>query len=312
MKTSDLTRSTTLFEIDGVHFVSHQQLRDWLPDTEAALWFAKLFKLSYSKTSELLSLLFKSSVMDALMAGDHSLELQSWLDEFVPEHVWDAMEECDKPAFVDQPAPGEVLPELWKSAQIEIARSIQEVGDKLANTLAMLPSKEGRMTFESLAKFNRQRPSIGQYVAHIQHQAVPDVLVILDVSGSMTESTIRTIVGDVVDLAWQANAHLAIVSNSCFHWEPGSFTVEDVLAKAEYGGTMYGQLAPLFEKDWGTVITIADYDSYGVAKKTIAAQPGRVGEVLDISLVDKPTFLAECVGTRADKVTPLMIATGVM
>jgi hypothetical protein len=33
--------------------------------------------------------------------------------------------------------------------------------------------------------------------------------------------------------------------------------------------------------------------------------------VLDLSLVQRPTFLAECVGQRADDVRPLMLGSGV-
>ena len=72
----------------------------------------------------------------------------------------------------------------------------------------------------------------------------------------------RTIVEDVVALSWEADAHLAIVSNTCTHWFPGEYSVSAVLNAAEYGGTHYEELAPLFENyDWGVVITIADYDS---------------------------------------------------
>ena len=164
------------------------------------------------------------------------------------------------------------------------------------------------MVFETMAKFNKQRPSIGMYQASIKHEQVPDVLVILDVSGSMREDTIRAIVDDVVGLSWEAKAHLAIVSNNAYVWEPGSYNVDDVLAMAEYGGTQYEMLAPLLDRDWGTVVTIADYDSAYIAKSVIGNCTGHIGTVLDISLVNRSTFLAECVGQLADKVQPLMVA----
>ena len=57
------------------------------------------------------------------------------------------------------------------------------------------------------------------------------------------------------------------------------------------------------------MVTIADYDSamssYDAIKKTAT---GKVGTVLDISLVNRPTFLAECVGQLADEVRPLLVA----
>ena len=303
MKTSSLTDSTTLFEVKPKCFVSIQQLKDWLPTVESALWFAKVYKMDYRKSGDLLRLVHKSDVLDALSEGGHSTELQDYYDTIIPDYLKPEV----KPETVDAPPPAEVLPELWESAVIEVARSIQEVADKLSSTLGLMPSKEGRMTFETMRKMNKQRPTLGVHAAQVRHQAVPDALIILDVSGSMTESTIRRIIDDVVALSWKANAHLAIVSDSCFHWEPGSYNVDDVLAKAEYWGTHYEQLVPLFEKDWGTVVTIADYDSAPYAKQVLRGCVGKIGTVLDISLVNRPTFLAECVGQLADEVKPLLV-----
>ena len=168
------------------------------------------------------------------------------------------------------------------------------------------------MLFASMAKINRLRPTVGVYGAHIRHAPVPEVLVVLDVSGSMTEETIEAIIGDVVAMSYNANASLAVVSNSAFLWAPGGYSVKAVLAKAEYGGTHYEQLKPLFDQSWGTVITIADYDSSPSAMKTLANCKGHIGQVLDISLVSRTTFLAECVGQLADEVRPLMLAQGII
>src|SRR5690606_17979403 len=172
-----------------------------------------------------------------------------------------------------------------------------------------MPSKEGSMVFQTLMKVNRQRPSVGVYEAGIRHSITPDTLVILDVSGSMSEHTVKTLMPDVVAMSWKANAYLAIVSNSTYIWEPGTYNVSDVLDRAEYGGTRYETLAPLFERDWGNVITVADYDSAMSAKHHLAKQPGRIGKVFDLSLVNRPTFLAECVGQLADSVEPLLVAS---
>jgi hypothetical protein len=102
---------------------------------------------------------------------------------------------------------------------------------------------------------------------------------------------------------------MAIVSNTCTYWPAGTFSVADILDAAEYGGTQYEQLAGLFTRDWDTVITVADYDSSGQSKRLISQCSGRIGQVLDISLVDRPTFLAECVGTLASSVKPLLVGT---
>ena len=112
-------------------------------------------------------------------------------------------------------------------------------------------------------------------------------------------------------LAYEINAHIAIVSNTATLWEPGTFGVDDILDAAEYGGTHYEKLAPIFDEDWETVVTIADYDSAASARDYLCRKCiGSVGQVLDISLVNQPTYLSECVGQLAKEVTPLLIGTG--
>jgi hypothetical protein len=113
----------------------------------------------------------------------------------------------------------------------------------------------------------------------------------------------------VVALSYKANAHLAIVSDATVHWAPGSYSTDDVLDRATYGGTHYETLRELLDMDWGTVITVADYDSSLSAKGSIARLcNGTIDTVLDVSLVNQPTFLAECVGQLAREVRPILIA----
>lgn len=306
--TSSSSNDMTLFEVKPDIYLSAGTLRRHLPTVELALFFAKVYQLDYTKLSQLLRMLFNTPVVQALTEGSHSVELQDYLVETVPTEILAEMQQ-----FTSEPMPSsEVLVQLWKSLEVEVAKSIQEVANKLAGTLHLLPSKEGDMLFASMAKINRLRPTVGVYGAHIRHAPVPEVLVVLDVSGSMTEETIEAIIGDVVAMSYNANASLAVVSNSAFLWAPGGYSVKDVLAKAEYGGTHYEQLKPLFDQSWGTVITIADYDSSPSAKKTLANCKGHIGQVLDISLVSRTTFLAECVGQLADEVRPLMLAQGII
>ena len=306
--TSSSSNDMTLFEVKPDIYLSAGTLRRHLPTVELALFFAKVYQLDYTKLGQLLRMLFNTPVVQALTEGSHSVELQDYLVETVPTEILAEMQQ-----FTSEPMPSsEVLVQLWKSLEVEVAKSIQEVANKLAGTLHLLPSKEGDMLFASMAKINRLRPTVGVYGAHIRHAPVPEVLVVLDVSGSMTEETIEAIIGDVVAMSYNANASLAVVSNSAFLWAPGGYSVKDVLAKAEYGGTHYEQLKPLFDQSWGTVITIADYDSSPIAKKTLANCKGHIGQVLDISLVSRTTFLAECVGQLADEVRPLMLAQGII
>jgi hypothetical protein len=109
-------------------------------------------------------------------------------------------------------------------------------------------------------------------------------------------------------MSYLANAHLVLISNTARHWEPGTYGVDDVLAQAEYGGTQYQHLRNLMNRDWGVVVSIADYDSSHGAKDAIARATGHIDELLDVSIVGRPTFLAECLGQRAAKVRPLLVA----
>ena len=295
----------TLFELSQTKKISVGALRKLLPDIETTLFFAKVYKLDARKLSKLLRLRWQSTLIEALTRGDHSTELQDYLVDVAPPEVyaeikWDTLED---------PPDTELLAQIWEQAMVVVAKAISEVADKLVGTLHLLPSKEGSMVFKSMMVMNRNRPTIGAHKAAIQHQAVPDVAVVLDVSGSMSRETIETIIADVVGLSWKANAHLLIVSNNTYHWEPGTYDVASVLAKAEYGGTHYETLAPMLNRDWGTVISIADYDSSASAKRYIQANStGRIGTLLDISLVNRPTYLGECLGQLADEVRPLLIA----
>lgn len=327
---ADLEASLEIIEVKpGVRF-STQVLRDLLPDAETVLFFGKVFDLDYTQLSELMHLCLDSDLAKELFRGDHSTDLQGYLLDGWDEHEeWCAINwidtdgECScTPQHHDAIVPlakrgkvslkpdvpkGEILPEVWKSLQVEVAQSIKAVAAKLQSVVGMLPGKQGQMVFGSMMKMNARRPTIGVHQAHIHHAPQKENLVVLDVSGSMTSDTVRKIVDDVVALSYMANASMAIVSNTTTYWEPGAYGTPEVLAAAEYGGTHYETLADLFDRDWGTVVTIADYDSSWSAKEHLARCTGNIDEVLDISLVNRPTFLAECVGQRAASVRPLLI-----
>ena len=285
-----------------------QVLKPLLPDIETALFWCKAMHLDYKQVSMLLRRLFNTSVLQALLAeaGEHSEALQDYIVEIVPSQVLEQTT-AQGMKFVNAEPPV-LLPELFEQATIEVAQSISEVVGKLAGTLNSIKGVYGEMAFRTMAKMNKQRAGvIGSYEAQILHKPKPKTLVIFDVSGSMTERTVKLIVDEVVALAYKANATLVIVSNYAFRWAPGVATSKAVLEAAEYGGTHYEMLYPVLEEDWDVVVTIADYDSSYSAKSVLASAPGHISQVFDISLVKVPTFLAECVGQRADKVTPLLI-----
>ena len=126
----------------------------------------------------------------------------------------------------------------------------------------------------------------------------------------MSQNTIRTIAGDVVALGMKADATLALVSSTARVWDPGTYGLDDVLHAAQYRGTHYETLAPLLNQPWGVVVTIADYDSSMDACRYLRdnAPMGSIEKLLDISLVGKPTYLAECVGQFAKVIEPLLVA----
>jgi hypothetical protein len=314
LRPSELTASLDLIEVKpGVKF-SKALLTGLLPTVEDCLFFAKLYELDPDQLGNLLYQVLGTDLAAALFgqSGLHSHELQdyllgyedewgTWHDGIIePAHRGDVTFDPDVPH-------GEILPEVWKDLEVEVAQAIKDVAAKLESVVGMMPGKQGKMVFQAMRTMNAKRPVLGDFKARIHHDPMKQNLVILDVSGSMTEQTIRTIIEDVVALSYTANAHLAIVSSSCFYWEPGTYNVEDVLAKAEFGGTHYETLKSLFDRDWGVVVTIADYDSSLSAKRALSHCTGHIDQVMDISLVNRATFLAECVGQMAAEVKPLLV-----
>lgn len=304
--TSSVASDLEIIEVKrGLQFPK-KLLKQMLPDAETILFFGKVYDLDYVQLSSLMHSLLKSDLARELFRGDHSTDLQGYVVDItasVPE-----VDAGDVSFNPDVPK-GEILPEVWKSLEVTVAQSIKDVATKLGDTVGMLPGKQGHMLFKSMLTMNRQRPTLGDYRAGIGHARQQDNLLILDVSGSMSEETVRAIVDDVVALAYTANAHLAIVSNTTTHWDPGNYDSNSVLSKAEFGGTHYETLADLLQRDWGVVITVADYDSSVSAAHHIAANcRGTIGKVIDMSLVNRPTYLAECVGQLAKEVQPVLVA----
>lgn len=287
----------------GLRF-TRQLLIDMLPDTETVLFFGKVYELDLDQLNVVMDICCHSNVAKELLRGDHSTDLQGYI-----------VDELNIPAVVkgqvtfkpDVPK-GEFLPELWKAREIEVATSLKVVGRKLSSVVGMMPGKQGSLLMQSMLKLNRQRPTLGTHEARVHHAPVKENLVILDDSGSMTQNTVSTILEDVVAMSYLANAHLVLVSDTARHWEPGTYDVATVLAQAEFGGTHYETLAPLLNRDWGVVTCIADYDSSRDAGRYLYQKvKGHIDQAFDISLVNKPTFLIECVGPLAGEVRPLMI-----
>jgi len=290
-------------------------LKDALPDMETALFFAKVYDLEAKDVAVLLADCVPGPVVEALVneAHEHSVTLQDFMvDSFQDENgewYYPDLEFLEAVPGAAKPVDAEILPELWKNLELEIAESIAKVADTISTTIEHMPGRTGEMVFQTLAKVNARRPTIGDYQAGFKHEQVKRVLVVFDVSGSMSEPTVKTIVDDVVGLAYEANASLAIVSNSSFFYQAGAFSTDQVLEDAEYMGTHYEMLVPLFtDQDWDAVITIADYDSSYYAKEALSRCNSKIGQLFDISLVDRSTYLAECLMHMAREVRPLLIS----
>lgn len=290
----------------GVGF-KRKRLEKLIPDTETLLFVAKLYKLDAQQLGEFMYQRFGThDVISVLLnEGDiHSHELQDYLIEA----GYGDLIERGMAAQNPEPPKAEVLPEVWKSLEIRIVDAIQELADTLKDTINNMPGKTGAMAFQSMMQFNARRPVIGDYRAGIKHKGAPENIIVLDVSGSVSENTVSTIINEVVAMAWEANAYLAIVSNSARWWMPGEYDAPTVLAECEFAGTHYEELAPLFDnRHWGVVVTIADYDSSPAAKRAFSKINGTVDTVLDISLVNCQTYLSEVVGTLAKEVRPILM-----
>lgn len=314
IRSSDLKASLDLFEVKpGLKF-SRAVLADLLPDAETVLFFGKVYDLDYQQLSALMDNCISTDLSEALFGGDHSTELQDYLlDGYVDEDGdWHdpivPKSEQGRVNLSPDVAHGEILPAVWEMLEVVVAQSIKDVAAKLENIVGLLPGKQGKMLFQSMLKLNAKRPTLGDYRAKVQHDVVKENLVILDVSGSMSEQTVRTICEDVVALSYTANAHMAIVSENCFYWAPGTYGVIEILEAAEYRGTHYEQLTDLFDgREWGTVITVADYDSSPSAKSRLGKCTSSIDQVIDISLVNRPSYLAECVGQMASSVQPCLV-----
>ena len=284
-----------------------------LPTVEIALFFAKLMELSAAECGLLLKKVFdKSTLVAELTGGVHSTSLQDYLTsvgDFIPDLVQGGVEVVTDPYGSNTSLDESVLAQLFESAHIYIAQSIRDVANKTHVLLEGMPTGAAEMHFKTMMKFNAQTGKMGTYSPTFVRPTALNNLVVLDVSASVSESTVGQIIDDVVGLAVKAQATLAIVSNSTTWWAPGTYSTQSVLCAAEYGGTYYETLLPLFHRDWGEVVSIADYDSSAsVLTRFQAEASGSIERVLDVSLVNRPTFLGECLSTIAKSSEVMLLA----
>jgi len=269
--------------------------------------FAAHFQLDQYELGSLLRLVRPGVTMVQFLsdsAAFHSMELQTYIVGLGFEHDIRAGE-IDAP---DEVGDDELLVELFEQFRVKVATQIDDFAVEMDAALKSAKPKKAKKVLRRMRKLHKTVTKIGLEELVIERYGQEPVLVILDVSASMGEPLIEAIVEPVVAMAVEADAYLAIVSNTTTWWRPGEFSVASVLAAAEFQGTKYETLKVLLDKDWSTVVTVADYDSSMGAKHAIADCTGKIGQVLDISVVECPTFLSECVGQLAGEVRPLMVA----
>lgn len=286
-------------------------LRKTLKDPVWAVRFGALQQLDAYEMGGLLRMLFPGvTVIQALTmeGGEHSATLQSYavalgydtlvFDAVVGNHGPDPEPERDDL----------VLAELAKEFEVVVAKDLDQLNFTLANTMMHMPGKQGRMEIKAQRKVDRRnRKKVGFMQARITHPRHAENAVFVDDSGSVGEKTLTAVAHAVKAMAVKANAHLVLVSNTVRHFKPGEYTVASILANAEYMGTHYETLVPLMNRHWGKVITIADFDSSWGAKEALSTCTGSIDTLLDISYVDRPTFLAECLDHLARESRPLMV-----
>ena len=144
-----------------------QFLTDALPDVETALFFAKVYDLQPSDVAQVLQICVPSDVVQALTneAYNHSQSLQDYLveqyqDEHGDWHYADIEVIAGQPG-TKAPVDAQVLPEVWKNIELTIAKSIAEVAASISTTIEHMPGRTGEMVFQTLAKMNARRPTLG-------------------------------------------------------------------------------------------------------------------------------------------------------
>jgi hypothetical protein len=119
----------------GLQF-SLGQLRKLLPDAETLLFFGKVYKLNAQQMGQLIWKVTESDLASALFneGGHHSNELQ--------DYILDLAEDVDPTRKgelkFDENAPppqGEILPHVWEELEVDVAKSIAKVIEKLDGVL---------------------------------------------------------------------------------------------------------------------------------------------------------------------------------
>lgn len=276
---------------------------------ERALFFGNWYKLDAQQLGDLFSLLNLGGVLDALLEGGHSVDLQPWLDDIgYSERELEQQSVAETVGVYDPNAtPPEFLPELWKNAQVKVLSSLAELADGLTlEVLSKLPSDQAQMNVAHYARLNRNG-TIGISKPEYAYQQQMKVGIVYDCSSSMGRTFAEKATKDVAALSHQLNADIILVSTYAERLTAGTFSVKDVLDHWQNGGTRYGTLAPYFQEDWDVIVAIADYDSHWGAQATLSRCKGKIGHLFDISVVPMPTFLSECLAPLAAEVTPLFI-----
>lgn len=284
-------------------------LEDILTSLEVTLFFAKALELSVNDRSRLIRAIHKTDLIDELLNGEHSIDLQDYgiddPDNWVPTDEWvDALP-------VESMVPdSEFLLSIFDDIKVVIASTFVEFTTMLAEVMDAIPSDQAQLMLEDAAKLNYKTNTFGTtQVSVAPIMSLPNAL-ILDDSGSVTRQTFEALVSEYVAVANTHQMHVILVSNTARHFAPEEVSVANLMSVAQFGGTHYEELIRndiLGNMEWGTVITIADYDSSPAAAQVLQNARGRIGLLLDLSLVNRRTYLSEVIGHLADDFKQVLV-----
>lgn len=308
-------------------FVAASTLGGFIRTPKQAMFLVKLLGDEIIDKAACLGRIFNAlnlgSVADAISAGGHSTELQTWLEEAglaipVPDEET-VVDDGAGPQDFDADDDLDTLVDLVNTALVKLPASLKELSDGLfLEVLSKQPTGQAHYVLDhvmQVSKFGQ----IGTVKTQLEYEVDTNAVLVVDCSGSMGMALGQAIAEPVVRLANDLKCDLILVSTNAVKFPAGTFTVDTVLDNWQNGWTYYNQLIPFFRditQSYDAIVTIADYDSHAEHKSQIARECAARAQVLyDINVqytTDydgniRTSFLAECLGQLADRVVPVFV-----
>lgn len=278
---------------------------------DGMILFGQLYKLNAQQLMHLAQIVYGGeNFVDMLTSGDHSYTLQSYT-----EHIAGELDVEQTITFSEEktvPERDSLLTELFAAHQVGITSLVVEIADKFSKFLNTLPGHESKLEVMRLNKVNRRTGLPVSQRARIEYSNLLPNLLIIDVSSSQGSALIASIVDNCIDLAVKYDMHLGIVSHIAEWYVPGTYDRDAVMnSPCMNGGTSYKALADIgvASENWGTVVTVADFDGQQYDRDAWHKAGGSVDHVVDISTVTKQSWLSEVVAVQSpNDVQQLVVA----